>query len=536
MAEEIQINYEFVYLSKGFKEFVRLNTTFKKTSIELKQLGETAKASSKSFKDLSEQYKNIGKFASGVANAFSSLIGTSDANNQLEKQRLLLKHLAGSGYGELQKAIRKTVSLSKNTSSEKSLLEASKAALENKVSIDFVNQSLETFQKISVVTGQSLTDLYKLPESERNKLLAQYTQDQASAMKLQSEFNLVINSGVYVQEQYDNSLLKLQQTLSKALLPAVIPLVDAFSSIVEYFTDATNGSERLQVAFILLESLVTGLAVAASYFGVSLLPPVIVSTLAWASATWAAIAPLLPAIAAGIALGLVIAGITLVIRDLFSWLDGGESVIGKFFMPFSEFKGKVSKWIGEGVDWIRNSFNSLLGFAKTYGKYLVMAIFPVSLIYFYFEDIKKALNSFVDWIANAFSSINWSNLFPSWVLDAAHSLSSLAGVGGGGNSTGVAAGTVRMDGSRASGGIVSAGKSYLVGERGPELFTPGSSGKIIRNGSGSSSVVVQSVVGTLTVNVTGSNEAGAEIKKAVMQALDELSEDILPAKLGLAIT
>ena len=38
-------------------------------------------------------------------------------------------------------------------------------------------------------------------------------------------------------------------------------------------------------------------------------------------------------------------------------------------------------------------------------------------------------------------------------------------------------------GGRAGGGPVSAGKSYLVGERGPELFTPGASGGITPNGA-----------------------------------------------------
>jgi hypothetical protein len=36
-------------------------------------------------------------------------------------------------------------------------------------------------------------------------------------------------------------------------------------------------------------------------------------------------------------------------------------------------------------------------------------------------------------------------------------------------------------GTRAAGGPVSAGKTYLVGERGPEMFTPSSSGSIIPN-------------------------------------------------------
>jgi hypothetical protein len=38
-------------------------------------------------------------------------------------------------------------------------------------------------------------------------------------------------------------------------------------------------------------------------------------------------------------------------------------------------------------------------------------------------------------------------------------------------------------GGRASGGPVSAGTTYLVGEKGPELFTPSASGRIIPNGS-----------------------------------------------------
>lgn len=55
----------------------------------------------------------------------------------------------------------------------------------------------------------------------------------------------------------------------------------------------------------------------------------------------------------------------------------------------------------------------------------------------------------------------------------------------------------RLDGRRAMGGPVSAGGSYLVGERGPELFMPGSSGMIIPNGGlggGNVTVVIQNPV------------------------------------------
>ena len=59
-------------------------------------------------------------------------------------------------------------------------------------------------------------------------------------------------------------------------------------------------------------------------------------------------------------------------------------------------------------------------------------------------------------------------------------------------------------GGKADGGSVSKGKSYLVGERGPELFTPGRSGMITPNENlGSTTVIVN-------VDASGSNVQGDE--------------------------
>lgn len=48
-------------------------------------------------------------------------------------------------------------------------------------------------------------------------------------------------------------------------------------------------------------------------------------------------------------------------------------------------------------------------------------------------------------------------------------------------------------GARAEGGPVSGGKSYLVGERGPELFVPGMSGAIVPGGGGMSVSITNSI-------------------------------------------
>ena len=58
------------------------------------------------------------------------------------------------------------------------------------------------------------------------------------------------------------------------------------------------------------------------------------------------------------------------------------------------------------------------------------------------------------------------------------------------------------EGARALGGPVSAGKPYLVGERGPELFIPAGYGKIMDNISTMSTLTGGTTIGGGTVNVT----------------------------------
>jgi phage-related minor tail protein len=61
-------------------------------------------------------------------------------------------------------------------------------------------------------------------------------------------------------------------------------------------------------------------------------------------------------------------------------------------------------------------------------------------------------------------------------------------------------------GGRAAGGPVSSGQTYMVGERGPELFVPGRSGTIVANdkmGGGNTNVVVN-------VDAKGSSVEGDE--------------------------
>ncbi|OJU56973.1 MAG: hypothetical protein BGO00_07370 [Alphaproteobacteria bacterium 62-8] len=97
-------------------------------------------------------------------------------------------------------------------------------------------------------------------------------------------------------------------------------------------------------------------------------------------------------------------------------------------------------------------------------------------------------------------------------------IGSLFGGGGGGGSAGLDSVPFQLF-PRASGGPVTAGQNYLVGEQGPELFSPGRSGTIIPNDalrmpsipdvkSGSTTPV--SIVLNSSYNVQGSNRAEIE--------------------------
>ena len=79
-------------------------------------------------------------------------------------------------------------------------------------------------------------------------------------------------------------------------------------------------------------------------------------------------------------------------------------------------------------------------------------------------------------------------------------------------------------GARAKGGPVSSGQTYMVGERGPELFVPGRSGTIVANdkmGGGSTNVIVNVDAKGSSVegNEQGANQLGRVISAAVQSEL-----------------
>ena len=72
---------------------------------------------------------------------------------------------------------------------------------------------------------------------------------------------------------------------------------------------------------------------------------------------------------------------------------------------------------------------------------------------------------------------------------------------------------------RANGGPVSSGKSYMVGERGPEMFVPNTGGRIVPNSDmgGSTNVVVN--VDASGSSVEGNEQDSRQLGRAIASAV-----------------
>lgn len=83
-------------------------------------------------------------------------------------------------------------------------------------------------------------------------------------------------------------------------------------------------------------------------------------------------------------------------------------------------------------------------------------------------------------------------------------------------------------GFRADGGPVSAGRSYIVGERGPELFTPGASGQITSNENMGGGSVVQNFSFNLSAN--GDESVKRIVAQAAPQIVEAAKSGVMDAK------
>lgn len=128
-----------------------------------------------------------------------------------------------------------------------------------------------------------------------------------------------------------------------------------------------------------------------------------------------------------------------------------------------------------------------------------------------FDDLRRIAVNVIDSIAS--QALN--NLFGS-----------IGTGGGGGGLLGIGTsllGAVFGLPGRATGGPVSPGRGYLVGERGPELFVPTSAGRVEANGGGQGARDVRVAITVNSAGGTSSAQAlqrsGRQVASAVRRAL-----------------
>jgi tape measure domain-containing protein len=155
------------------------------------------------------------------------------------------------------------------------------------------------------------------------------------------------------------------------------------------------------------------------------------------------------------------------------------------------------------------------------------------------QTAQEALASFFQNIAKSFLDMATEIIAQMVIMYAFKQLLGLFGGGGSGigavgNFSGAFSGTASSFNpasfgmgllpGRAKGGPVSSGQTYMVGERGPELFVPGRSGTIVANdkmGGGGTNVVVNVDAKGSSVegNEQGANQLGRVISAAVQSEL-----------------
>lgn len=271
-------------------------------------------------------------------------------------------------------------------------------------------------------------------------------------------------------------LLPYVQTAAAALVDfvnnGVVPAIEAVKNLVNWFR------EHQLVLALVVGGVVGALIPAFIAFAVTLITVTI-------PAIAAAVLALAPFMLGGMAVVGIAAGVMWIIRhwdlvkekaaNVWNWIKEHILFVAAILGPV----GAVAIGIAAGVNWIIQNWDMLS--AKATEIFTAIADFFKGI----WEKITGIFDGAINGIVSKFNGL--MSMIDS-VKSAAASVGSFA-------SNAVSSIGNAISGKRAAGGPVGMGQTYLVGERGPELFTPGLSGNITPNSSLGGA--------NITVNITG---------------------------------
>lgn len=160
-------------------------------------------------------------------------------------------------------------------------------------------------------------------------------------IKRQKELGTITKEDAAAIAQFDNTMDELHRVFQSIWRMIVVGIVPAFSAMGEAITDAflfMREHKGLVVSFIVTFAAIMG----------AVFMPVIwtaVSGLLSLAAAW--VIAFLPVIAIVALIALVSAAIALLWDDFQTWIDGGDSLLGRHLGKWQDFKEKVTGWIDE---------------------------------------------------------------------------------------------------------------------------------------------------------------------------------------------
>jgi len=354
-------------------------------------------------------------------------------------------------------------------------------------------------------TGQAFKDLDPEVKTQirAQALLAQIIDNSSDAIEGFEENN---DSFIRRQQELNATILETKERIGTLLLPMFDQLLKKLLPIIEKIAAWIEKHPELTKNIILVAAALTGLIAGIGLLGMVL--PAIITGVSLLAGPFGIVA------AAIVALGIILSKAQI---DWGNFMQSIEEKTGLISMLTELWEDLNDLWVSQVLPALKDLWDSMtpllpvLEFlAKAIGVVLLGAIYAaitairiiaslLSLVITAGAALSSAVTDF--WVSSfqKFGDIvNWVVEKIQALIDAIKRLNVVQGAR---NAISSVAGTVGGWFGRAAGGAVQAGRTMLVGEHGPELFTPASHGRVMAGLGGGAS---------LNITITGNNFVGEE--------------------------
>lgn len=177
-----------------------------------------------------------------------------------------------------------------------------------------------------------------------------------------------------------------------------------------------------------------------------------------------------------------------IVKSLAAYIqDNFAPILNNVFIPIVKSLFKAWTTVADSFKDNEQKLKPLLELFKTVFEFVKTYLAPLLI---------NVLGKALQFVAGVISTV--IGLFANLVNVINSVVNAIKTVGSAGSAIGGAiGGALGFGGGRAAGGPVSAGTAYMVGEKGPELFVPNSSGSIVPNGAGRGTTINLTVNGAI---------------------------------------